>query len=91
MGLSDRVLSIVAFLRAGYPGCAPALGYAPVLALLPRRVSDAEAATIASKLLVAERRSITNVDVGVEITRVTDALPSVDEIERVQRRLSARG
>lgn len=91
MGLSDRVLSIVAFLRAGYPGGAPALGYAPVLALLPRRVSDAEATTIASKLLVAERRSITNVDVGVEITRVTDALPSVDEIERVQRRLSALG
>lgn len=91
MGLSDRVLSIVAFLRAGYPAGAPALGYAPVLALLPRRVSDGEVATIATKLQVAKRRSISNVDVGVEITRVIDALPSVDEIARVKGRLSALG
>lgn len=91
MGLSDRVLNIVAFLRAGYPGGAPALGYAPVLALLPRRVSDDEVVTIATKLLAPERRCISNVDVGVEITRVTDELPSVDEIERVKRRLSALG
>ncbi|OBG67207.1 MULTISPECIES: DUF3349 domain-containing protein [unclassified Mycobacterium] len=91
MGLSDRVLSIVAFLRAGYPDGAPALGHSPVLALLPRRVSDDEVATIATKLLVPTCRSISNVDVGVEITRVTDALPSVDEIARVKRRLSAMG
>ncbi|OBF60127.1 hypothetical protein A5756_03805 [Mycobacterium sp. 852002-53434_SCH5985345] len=91
MGLSDRVCSVVAFLRAGYPRGAPALGYAPLLALLPRRVSDDEVTTIARKLLVADRRSITNVDVGVEITRVTDELPSMSEIERVRRRLSATG
>ncbi|WP_369830237.1 DUF3349 domain-containing protein [Mycobacterium sp. E1747] len=88
-------MSIVAFLRAGYPAGAPALGYAPVLALLPRRVSDDEVTTIATRLLVGKRRSIcnsiSNVDVGVEITRVTDALPSVDEIGRVKGRLSAMG
>ncbi len=91
MGLSDRVASVVAFLRAGYPSGAPALGYAPLLALLPRRVSDDEVTSIARKLFVAERRSITNVDVGVEITRVTGALPSMSEIERVRRRLTATG
>lgn len=91
MSLSDRVLSVVAFLRAGYPSSAPALGYAPLLALLPRRVSDDEITTIARKLLAPRRRSVDNVDVGVEITRVTDQLPSVEEIERVQRRLSATG
>ncbi|WP_374022489.1 DUF3349 domain-containing protein [Mycobacterium sp. HNNTM2301] len=91
MGLNDRVLNIVAFLRAGYPTGAPACGYAPVLALLPRRVSDGEVATIATKLQVGKGRSISNVDVGVEITRVIDALPSVDEIARVKDRLSALG
>jgi Protein of unknown function (DUF3349) len=91
MGFSGRVLSIVAFLRAGYPSGAPALGYAPLLALLPRRVSDDEITTIARKLLAPRRRSVDNVDVGVEITRVTDELPSAHDIERVQRRLSAAG
>ncbi|OBG60846.1 MULTISPECIES: DUF3349 domain-containing protein [unclassified Mycobacterium] len=89
MGLSDRVLNIVAFLRAGYPNGAPAHGYTPVLALLPRRVTDDEVATIATKFPMP--RSVSSVDVGVEITRVTDALPSVDEIERVRRRLTAMG
>ncbi|MGD1206362.1 DUF3349 domain-containing protein [Mycobacterium seoulense] len=91
MSLSDRVASIVAFVRAGYPSGAPALGYAPILALLPRRVSDDEITTIATKLLAPRRRSVDKVDVGVEITRLTDQLPSVGEIERVQRRLSATG
>ncbi|OBF14295.1 hypothetical protein A5730_02120 [Mycobacterium sp. ACS4054] len=91
MSLSDRVSSIVAFLRAGRPSGAPALGYSPLLALLPRRVSDDEITTIARKLLAPKPRSITNVDVGVEITRFTDQLPSVDEIERVQRRVKALG
>ncbi|OCB41487.1 hypothetical protein A5677_09225 [Mycobacterium malmoense] len=96
MGLTDRVASIVAFLRAGYPSGAPAVGYAPLLALLPRRVSDEEVTTIARKLLAPKRPSttgpsITDVDVGVEITRVTDRLPSWDEIDRVRRRLSGMG
>ncbi|GAA4542618.1 DUF3349 domain-containing protein [Mycobacterium paraffinicum] len=91
MSLGDRVASVVAFLRAGYPSGAPALGYTPLLALMPRRVSDDELTTIAEKLLVVQRRSITNVDVGVEITRVTDELPSIIEIERVRRRLTATG
>lgn len=101
MGLTERVASIVAFLRAGYPSGAPVVGYAPLLALLPRRVSDDEVTTIATKLLAPKRRSITHpsithpsitdVDVGVEITRVSDRLPSVDEIDRVRRRLSGMG
>ncbi|OBH29652.1 hypothetical protein A5692_01705 [Mycobacterium sp. E342] len=91
MGLTGRVSSVLAFLRAGYPSGAPALGYAPLLALLPRRVSDDEVTTIATKLAALERGPITNVDVGVAITRVTDELPSVGEIERVRRRLSAMG
>lgn len=96
MGLTDRVASMVAFLRAGYPSGAPAVGYAPLLALLPRRVSDEEVTTIATTLLAPRRPSIarpsiSTVDVGVEITRVTDRLPSADDVDRVRRRLSAMG
>ena len=89
--LRTWVSSIVAFLRAGYPGRAPATGYAPLLALLPRRVSDDEAVVIRSRLVGRKRRSIDRADVGVEITRVTGEMPSLDDIDRVQLRLDGMG
>ena len=90
MGLGARLSSIVAFLRAGYPTGMPAVGYAPLLALLPRRVSDDEISLIISKL-VHRRRPIDNLEVGVEISRVTHEMPSPDDIGRIQRRLTAIG
>ena len=90
MGLGARVSSIVAFLRAGYPAGAPAVGYAPLLALLPRRVTDDEIRLIIRKL-VPKPPPVDHVDVGVEVTKVTNAMPSPDDIERVQRRLAATG
>ena len=91
MGLRACVSSIVAFLRAGYPSGAPAVGYAPLLALLPRRTSDDEVAIITTKLIGDKHRSIDSADVGVEISRITDEMPSLDDIDRVQRRLDAMG
>ena len=88
MGVGNRVSRIVAFLRAGYPAGVPAVGYAPLLALLPRRVSDDEIRLITKKLMPG-RRPIDNVDVGAEITRVTHEMPLPDDIDRVQRRLTA--
>jgi Protein of unknown function (DUF3349) len=89
MGLGDRLAAVVTFLRAGHPSGTPVLGHIPLLALLPRRVSDDEITTIATKLIAPKRRSIDNIDVGVEITRVTDEMPSTDDVERIQRRLDA--
>lgn len=87
MGLRDRVLRVVAFLRAGYPGPAPEVGYAPLLALLPRRLSDDEISAIAKRLLTPHRHAIDHpidkADVGVEIIGVTDEMPCADDIERV--------
>jgi hypothetical protein len=91
MGLRDRMSSIVAFLRTGYPKGLPAMGYVPILALLRRRVSDDEIQTITTKLIVPSRRSIDTADVGVEITRITDEMPSPDDVERVRHRLTAIG
>ncbi|HEY0225355.1 MAG TPA: DUF3349 domain-containing protein, partial [Mycobacterium sp.] len=65
MGLGGLVTRVVAFFRAGYPDWAPKTGYIPLLALLPRRVSDDEIASIAAKLLLRERRPIDNTDIGV--------------------------
>jgi hypothetical protein len=84
MGLRDRMSSIVAFLRTGYPKGLPAMGYVPILALLRRRVSDDEIQTITTKLIVPSRRSIDTADVGVEITQITDEMPSPDDVERVR-------
>jgi hypothetical protein len=85
MGLGERVSKIVAFLRAGYPTGVPAIGYVPLLALLRRRASDDEIRVIASRLM-PRRPPIDNVDIGVEITRITQEMPSPDDIERVKRR-----
>lgn len=83
MGLEARVSRVVAFLRAGRPPCAPARGYAPLLALLPRRVADDDVTAIARKLIAPQPSPIERADVGVEIIRVTGEMPSALDIERV--------
>ncbi len=113
MGLGNRVSSVVAFLRAGYPATVSPLGHAPLLALLPRRVSDAEVVSIATELLAAQRPTdaradidradidragidradidragIDRADIGVAITRVTDEMPLLDDIQRVRSHLA---
>lgn len=90
MDLRDRVASILAFLRAGYPTCVPAAGYFPLLALLPRRVSDDEVTTIADEL-ATRGRPVDNADIGVEITRNIHEMPSLEDIERVRQRLIGIG
>jgi len=90
MYLARRLTRIIAFLRAGYPTGWPVTGYVPLAALLGRRVSDDEIATIASEL-VTRPGPISNADVGVEITRVINEMPSPRDIERVQRRLDTIG
>jgi hypothetical protein len=91
MSLSERISSVVALFRAGYPAGAPRLGYVPVLALLPRRVSEDEILALTRKLAGSNFRRLDRADLGVEITRITDELPLPTDIERVQTRLSAIG
>jgi hypothetical protein len=91
MDLSHWVSSIVAFVRACYPTGMPATGYVPLAALSRRRVSSDEITTITRELIMRRCLPISAADVGVEITRVTNAMPSQDDIARVQRRLQAIG
>ena len=88
MSLGHRASRVVAFLRAGYPTWGPALSYIPLLALLPRRVSDDEVTTIVRRFKIRARHPIDSADIGVEISRITHEMPSLDDIERVQHRLA---
>jgi hypothetical protein len=88
MRLSGVIPRIVAFFRKGYPAAAPAVGYIPLLALLRRRVTDDEILAIVARLVAGGRGSVDTADVGVEITRITDEMPSPDDVARVQQRLA---
>ena len=81
--------AIVSWLRAGYPEGVPPHDYLPVLALLSRRLTSDEVKAVASELM--QRGDFDQVDIGVAITQITDELPSSDDIERVRKRLAAKG
>lgn len=91
MALSDVVARVVAFLRAGYPQGVPATDYVPLIALLRRRLSDDEVVAVASELAARGELPIDATDIHVAITKITDEMPSPDEVERVQQRLRSGG
>lgn len=80
---------IVAWITSGYPDGVPGPDRVPLIALLQRRLSDDEVATVVRELLA--RGEFDHVDIGVLITEITDELPTPDDIERVRQRLSAQG
>jgi hypothetical protein len=81
--------SIIEWLRAGYPDGIPPNDYFPVLALLSRRLGDDEVKAVAREF--KHSAGFDDVDIGVLITRLTDQLPSQEDIERVRTRLAAKG
>jgi hypothetical protein len=91
VNLSDLVARFVAFIRAGYPHGVPQTDCIPLLALLRRRLSDDEVVAVAADLAARGELSFDNVDIGVVITRITEELPSADDLERVRRRLESIG
>ena len=66
MYLADRLSRVVAFLRVGYPAGMPVTGYVPLVALLPRRVTEDEIVTLTSELIARRRWPISNADVGFQ-------------------------
>ena len=91
VNLSDLVARFVAFIRAGNPHGVPQTDCIPLLALLRRRLSDDEVVAVAADLAARGELSFDNVDIGVVITRITEELPSADDLERVRRRLESIG
>jgi hypothetical protein len=85
--LGGMVTRMMTFVRAGYPQGVPETDYIPMLALLRRRLSDDEVVDVVDELVRIEGLSFDTADIGVAITRITDQLPSLADLERVQRRL----
>lgn len=82
---------VVNWLRVGYPQGVPDGDYIPLLALLRRRLSDEECVHLGQELVRRGLVPADKVDVGVGYIRITDELPSHDELQRVMDRLREAG
>ncbi|GAA4690855.1 DUF3349 domain-containing protein [Nocardioides conyzicola] len=83
---SGRWRGILDWLREGYPAGVPPKDYIPLLALLRRRLSEDEVRAIAGEIASADGAD--TADIAVHITKITDALPSPEDIARVEARLT---
>ena len=81
--------TIVSWLRAGYPDGVPESDYLPILALLSRKLTADEVIEVARQLKHVPEPEFA--DIGVEILRITDQLPSPADVERVREKLAAYG
>ena len=79
--------SVISWLRAGYPEGIPPTDTFALLALLTRRLSNDEVKLVAQELI--QRNQFDKIDIGVLISKLTDELPSEEDIERVRTRLAA--
>jgi hypothetical protein len=85
------VTRVVRWLRAGYPTGLPEQDFVPLIALLRRRLTDAEVTAVGAHLVTTGDVPASRVDVGTAIARVTAELPSDDDIDRVRRYLVDHG
>ena len=91
MNLADVVTKMVEFVRAGYPQGVPATDCFALLAVLRRRLTDDEVAAVAAQLAARGELKIETAEISAAITRITEQPPSLEELDRVQRRLEAIG
>ncbi len=96
--MNQFLTSIVSWLRAGYPEGIPPTDTFAVLALLTTRLSHDEIKAVAHEVMrrndlkdVQSLDDVDDTDIAVLITRLTDELPSPDDIERVRERLVSHG
>lgn len=87
MALNDRLRGVMDWLLAGYPSGIPPKDYVPVLALLRRRLTEDEVRQVAEEIATM-RPEGTSTDIAVSISKITDALPSTDDLARVEARLN---
>ncbi len=87
MALNARLRGVVDWLLEGYPTGVPPKDYIPLIALLRRRLTDDEVAAIAREISDLGFDVAQPADIGVSITRFTDALPSDEDVARIERHL----
>ena len=81
-----RLRGVLDWLREGYPAGIPPKDYIPLLALLRRRLTEDEVREVARE--IADLDGAGTEEIGVHITKITDALPSDDDVARVEARLT---
>ena len=86
MALNDKLRGVLDWLLEGYPAGVPPKDYIPLLALLRRRLTEDEVRAVAHEIARSSPNGSSS-DIGVSITRITDALPSEDDIARVETHL----
>lgn len=89
--MNPAVERIVGWLRQSYPTGVPERDFQPLLALMRRRLSDNEVDELGYQLIAGGLMPADRVDVGVGITKVTQDLPSPEEIDRVIHHLERGG
>jgi uncharacterized protein DUF3349 len=90
MALNTRLLGVLDWLREGYPAGVPPKDYIPLLALLRRRLTEDEVREIAHEIAGLGDGAVGangTAEIGVQITRLTDALPSPEDIALIEARL----
>lgn len=90
MASTDRLRRVLDWLREGYPSGVPPKDYIPLLALLRRRLTEEEVREIAQDVAALSADRVDAADIGVRITRITDALPSPEDVARVEAHLTER-
>jgi hypothetical protein len=89
--LPTFLAAVVGWLRAGYPEGVPEADYIPLVAVLARRLSPDEVRAVAAELCRQGQLPIGNIDIGMVITKVTNELPSQEDVHRVRSRLALGG
>jgi len=96
MPLNARLSGILDWLREGYPAGVPPKDYIPLLALLRRTLTEEEVREIADEVAALGNGSTENstaeigtAEIGVRITKLTDAMPTPEDIARVEERLTS--
>jgi Protein of unknown function (DUF3349) len=91
MALNTRLHGVLDWLREGYPSGVPPKDYIPLLALLRRRLTEDEvreiAHAVASPRIGNGAADADGADIGVLISQLTDAMPSTEDMARVEERL----
>jgi len=90
-GRGGVVTRVVDWLREGYPTGLPPRDYIPLIALLRRRLTDAEVAQVSHQLATTGTLPPDRVDVGEAIAKVTSELPSDEDVKRVRQYLADHG
>ncbi len=85
------VTRAVEWLRAGYPTGLPNRDFVPLVALLRRRLTDAEVTEVGRSLVRQGVLPADRADVGAAIAKSTSELPSEEDIARVRSYLTDHG